>query len=114
MISKKIFQENLSFVKNNIIKSTFGFDYERHFKNMLMQVIGLINFERIEKKVDPITRTKFKSTLSSLKSIRDSEAHTHIKGVTRRINSPSITEKQFNDVYEGLREFDQVIKDFQI
>ena len=77
---------------------------------MLSQVIGLTGVEKLEKKVDP---TKFQilcSVLVTLKSSRDLEAHTHIKGVTRRLNAPSITIVQFNQVYDGLKDIEEKLK----
>lgn len=105
---------NLKYIEDEVIKPTSGFDYKTHFRSMLMKIFGLINFERIEKKVDPVKRTKLESTLSSLKKVRNPEAHTHIKGATRSINAPSITKSQFIDVYDGLIEFDRVIKNTKI
>jgi len=102
--------DNSKFVENEIIKRNFGFKYKYHFKNMLTRVIGLINFERIERKVDSKKRTKLEATLSTLYETRNQQAHTHIKGTTLTINAPSITKAQFSDVYDGLIEFDRVIK----
>ena len=54
--------------------------------------------------------TKFKATLATLKKVRDSEAHTHIKRATKHVNAPSVTIGQFLPVYEGLLEYDRAIK----
>lgn len=101
---------NLVFVDKEIIKKTHGFDYERNFRKMLMQLLGLVNVERIEKDVDQNKRMQFTATLTALKLSRDSEAHTHIKGVTRRINAPSVTLSQFPTLYDGLVEYDKVLR----
>jgi hypothetical protein len=102
--------KNIDHVKSQIVAPTYGFEYHRHFRRMLIQLIGLVNVERIERTVDPIKRDRLKSTLSSLKKVRDPEAHTHIKGVTPVINAPSVTIVQFQPVYDGLIEFDRVIR----
>ena len=55
-------------------------------------------------------RSCAESTLGTLKAARDAEAHTHIKGVTRRINAPSVTLCQFVAVYDGLVEVDSFLR----
>lgn len=103
-------RKNVNFLETEIVKRTSGFDYQNHFRRMLIQLIGLINVEKIEKIVDQNKRLKLMATLSALKKIRDSEAHTHIKGITRNINAPSVTLNQFPALYGGLVEFDAVMR----
>ena len=100
---------NVKFVSKEIVQRTSGFDYERHFRWMLIQLLGLINVEKIEKSVDQKKHIQLKATLKALKTVRDSEAHTHIKGVTRSINAPSATLNQFPALYNGLMEYDRAI-----
>ena len=100
---------NVNFVRKIIIKRTYGFDYELNFRRMLIQLLGLINVEKIEKSVDQNKHIQLKATLKALKTVRDSEAHTHIKGVTRSINAPSATLNQFPALYDGLMEYDRTI-----
>lgn len=101
---------NVSFVRDVIVKKTYGFEYDRHFRRMLIQLLGLIAVEKIEKRVDQVKRMQLTATLGALKTVRDSEAHTHIKGTTRYINAPSVTLNQFPTVYDGLIEYDRVIR----
>ncbi len=103
-------QANFTYVQNEIVKRTYGFDYEQHFRRMLIQLLGVVNVERIEKSVDQSKRLKLAATLDALKKVRDAEAHTHIKGVTRQINAPSVTLSQFTALYDGLIEFDTVLR----
>ena len=100
---------NRKFVEETVIKKTYAFEYAR-FRLMIIHVVGLINVERIEKKIDPRTMSQFDATLKALKKARDAEAHTHLKGVTRIVNAPSFTIAQFSDVYEGLRCMEQLLK----
>ena len=100
---------NVKYVSKEIVQRTYGFDYERHFRSMLIQLLGLINVEKIEKSVDQRKQIQLKATLKALKTVRDSEAHTHIKGVTRSINAPSATLNQFPALYNGLMEYDRAI-----
>ena len=103
---------NKEYVRKQIVKSTHGFDYDNHFRRMLVQLMGIINVEMLEKNVDQIKQAQLKAALSALKTARDAEAHTHIKGVTKNINSPSVTLNQFPDVCDGLLEYDRVIRSF--
>ena len=103
-------KHNIKFVESQIIKKTHGFVYEDHFRHMLIRTIGIINVERVEKKVDGKKLTKLLATLDTLKAARNPEAHTHIKGTTRHINAPSVTLGQFTAVYDGLIEFELLLK----
>ena len=73
---------------------------------MLRQVVGLIKMEELEKRVNHIKFTCLKATLRSLTTYRNTEAHTHLRGVTRRLHAPSVTKRYFSVVYEGLQDFD--------
>jgi hypothetical protein len=101
--------KNFDYVKKEIIKRTYAFDYEK-FRFMMMRVIGLVNVERIETKINPAVFILMTSTLATLKKERDAEAHTHIKGVLRVINAPSVTITRFGPVYSGIKAFDVAIR----
>jgi len=101
---------NLRMIENVIIKRTSGFEYNQHFRQMLVKTIGLINLEKLEKKFDPVKFQLLEITLESLKRARNNEAHTHIKGTTRRIDAPSVTISRFLIVYDGLMNIDQEIR----
>jgi hypothetical protein len=77
---------------------------------MLIQTIGIIFTEKLEKKLDPGSFASMKSTLITLKQARNSEAHTHIKGITRSIDAPSVTKSKFLIVYNGLKDIDTKIR----
>jgi len=104
--------DNLSIAKSEIVKKTYGFNYKIHFRKMLMKTIGIINLERLEKSYNQSNFSLLKSNLDSLKTCRDSEAHTHIKGTTHRIDSPSVTIDRFFIVYEGLKDIEQALRKF--
>lgn len=101
---------NRKYCKDDFVDKTYGFDYHRNFRFMLIRLLGLINVEKIEGRVDRTRHDSMTAALASLKKQRNEEAHTHLKGVTRTINAPSVTIAQFQPVYEGLREFDRVIR----
>ena len=105
---------NLTFVEKQVIRRTYSFDYDQHFRNMLIQVIGIINVERLE---DNLDKTKFdimKSTLSSLKECRDKQAHTHLKDTTMIIDAPSITQNRFQIVYDGLKDIESCVRKMKL
>jgi len=90
----------------SVIKYTYGFTYDKHFRKMLIELIGLINVERLEMRIDRVKFQNMKSTLGLLRQFRDTEAHTHLKGITRALDAPSATINKFFKVYEGLKEFE--------
>jgi len=95
-----------SFVDTKIIRTTYGFEYNKYFRNMLLQLLGVINLERLESRLDHNKFDLMRSNLDSLKTFRDAEAHTHIKGFTKRLDAPSTTKARFFPVYEGLKDIE--------
>ena len=94
---------NKKYIREKVVDKNYGFEYERHFKNMLATVIGLSSFEKLERQLDPVKLAQLKSTLGSLKGPRNSAAHTHIKGVAASIDAPSVTLQNFTLVFDGLK-----------
>ncbi len=103
-------QCNRSYCREEFINKTYGFDYQRNFRFMLIRLLGLVNVEKIESRVDQVKYDTMKGALSSLRLQRNAEAHTHLKGTARAINAPSKTIGQFQPLFEGLMEFDRVIR----
>ena len=101
---------NRDHCKKDFVERTYGFDYHKNFRFMLIRLLGLINVESIEARVDPTKLDSMTAALSSLKGQRNTEAHTHLKGTIRTINAPSVTIAQFQPLYDGLREFDRVVR----
>lgn len=81
---------------------------------MLIQLVGLITVEKLEAKLDPVKFQIMISTLGTLKQSRDSEAHTHIKGVTRVIDAPSLTRNRFTSIYDGLKNIEKELRKMQL
>jgi hypothetical protein len=102
--------DNRRYCEKDVVDKTYGFDYERNFRFMLIRLLGLINVEKVEAQVDQNKRDAMVAALSSLKTQRNTEAHTHLRGTIRTINAPSVTMAQFQPLYEGLTEFDRVIR----
>ena len=97
-------------MEKEIVDKNYGFEYERHFRGMLIRLLGIVNVEKIESRVDNAKQLRLKATLGALKDSRNKEAHTHIRGVARSINAPSVTRNQFTNLYDGLTEYDRVIR----
>ena len=105
---------NITFVKEQVIEPTYGFEYHKHFRAMLIQVIGVINVERLEANLNQTKFDLMKSTLGSLKKSRNDLAHTHVKDITVRIDAPSTTKNRFEKVYDGLKDIESCIRKMQL
>jgi hypothetical protein len=103
---------NIKFVEDDVVKRTYGFDYKRNFRKMLINLIGIVSCEELEAQVPVAVHTKFVAQLLSLKTVRDSLAHTYVKGsvATMNIDAPSVTMARFNDIYGGLKAFEQGLR----
>jgi hypothetical protein len=97
-------------VINKKIDQTWGFEYEKHFVNMLTHVIGYSGVESIEKNLDNSKHIHFVSTLDLLKDVRNRLAHTYTIGITPWLDAPSITIKNFAYIYDGLLDFDRKLR----
>jgi hypothetical protein len=98
--------------EGEIVKTTYGFDYHKHFRFMLIRPIGVISVEVVERQVDQAKHLGLKSTLGNLLVVRDSVAHTHLKGVTRTLDAPSVTMGNFQRVYDGLLDLYRTMRRF--
>ena len=100
---------NKEYIRDQVVKPNYGFHYKKKFQRMITVLIGLIMYEQLEKLLDPIKFQRMKSELGNLAQKRNEEAHTHIK-ITRTINAPSVTLRQYYSIYEGLMDFEQKLK----
>ncbi len=106
--------KNIYYINEDIIKKTHSFSYE-HFRGMLLNLIGIVNVEKLEVILDPLKFDRMRSTLGNLKKIRDNEAHTHIKkDVTKTLNAPSVTINNFSMVYDGLKDIEDKLKQLRL
>ena len=101
---------NRNYCKKEFVQRTYGFEYHKNFRFMLVRLLGLVNVEYIEARVNQTKQAAMIAALSALTTQRNVEAHTHVKGTTRHINAPSVTLAQFQPLYNGLKEFDRVIR----
>ncbi|MBL7086779.1 MAG: endoribonuclease [Candidatus Cloacimonetes bacterium] len=100
---------NREFIKEEVIRPTYGIHYTKHFQRMMTTLIGIIMYEKLEKLLDQIKFQKMKSELGNLTQKRNEEAHTYIK-ITRTINAPSVTLRQFKAIHEGLVDIEHKLK----
>ena len=94
----------------NQVKITYGFEYEKRFRSLIVILIGHFGFEKIEKGIDPQIVANFKSELGNLKVARNSLAHTYTRGVTPHYDAPSVTKNRYQKVRAGLSEYDRMIR----
>jgi hypothetical protein len=104
--------KNKKYLEDRIIRPNYGFSYDKDFREMLVKTIGIIQLEKLETKLEKHgTVTKLRSALNSLKSNRNTAAHTFSKeGVTTTYDAPSKTRENFLAIYELLKIFEREIK----
>lgn len=56
--------KNLSYCENEIIGKTYGFDYKKNFRWMLIRLVGLVSVERLEDQVDHAKHDTLRRTAS--------------------------------------------------
>jgi hypothetical protein len=49
------------------------------------------------------------AALDALKVRRDDEAHTYLR-ITRTLDAPSVTRSRFQDIYDGLKSVETILK----
>lgn len=103
-------RKNRAYISKEVVKPTYGFEYTKHFRSMLIRLLGIVTVERIERSINDTKFTKLVTVLNNLKIIRDTEAHTHTKGKTHTVHAPSVTLGYFKDVYDGLVEIDTFLR----
>lgn len=100
---------NLKYVEKDVIARTYGFQYQLHWRNMLIRTLGIVRVEKIERAVNQQKRVNLESELGNLATIRNSLAHTYVRGTQVQIDAPSVTMDRFTHLHDGLKEFERVI-----
>ncbi len=108
--------KNDDHLKKVIVKNTWGFDYEKNFRQMLIRAVGLVTVEKIELRLDGAKFAKLNAALDMLKTARNNVAHTYVKHpvVTAPIPAPMVVASYFNDIYDGLKDFEKVMKSLRL
>jgi hypothetical protein len=102
-------ESNNKFIEKQVVNRTYGFDYDRHFRAMLIRLVGMVATEKIEMGISAATDAHFKAELTSLKAVRDQLAHTYVKRVGV-IDAPSRTRARFQPLYQGLLAYDKALR----
>ncbi len=103
---------NLDFVHQDVIGKTYGFEYERYFRTMLIRTIGIVGTEKLEKSLNHSSFNNFCLALKKLKEQRDPHSHATIFGTTIPIDAPSQIIAYFESIYPVLKEFERSLKGF--
>ena len=103
--------DNRKYCIDNIVKPNYGFEYKKNVRPMLISLLGLIEVEKLEKNLEKTAQiTLLKGYLGNIKDTRNTAAHTHLKGVTRRYNAPSRTRGDFNRISIILERIDNELR----
>lgn len=94
------------------VKRNSGFHYDTNFRPLMIKVIGLVQVEQLERKLDMAKHAKMKAALDMLKAARNSVAHTYVKNPSGGavIAAPSVSMTYFNDIYAGLMNIEMEMK----
>ena len=101
--------KSVKFLENKV-KRIYGFDYEDHLTSMIVSLIGISGFERLENSIDVSVLLNFKNELAILKDRRNSLAHTYTRGATVHYDAPSITFARLEKVSAGIKAYDIALK----
>ncbi len=101
--------QHIRFIENEV-RRNYSFDYDMNFRKLLIQIIGLMNFEKLENNVKTVSLTTLKPNLDSIKPLRNSHAHTHLQNCTATFNAPSVTKRYFLNIFDALKDYEQTLK----
>lgn len=94
---------NINLAKKQFVDNTYGFEYDKNLRPILIKLIGIVNVEPLEDLLDHNGDfTLLKSQLNSLISLRNPAAHTSIAGVTHTYQAPSTMLIYLNSIYDKL------------
>jgi len=103
---------NKKYIKNEVVKKTYGFQYDYHIRPMLIAILGLIALEKMENKFERTSQiTILKTSLKNLRDARNKAAHTHLKGVANIYDAPSIMISEFGKIKLVLLSIDKELRD---
>lgn len=94
---------------DNIVKDNHGFEYNRNFRRMMKKIVGIVILEKTEQKMNIIRKQALESSLTVLYPERNEHAHIPIK-TAPNFTTPSVCIAHFNQIYDGLQEFEKQLK----
>lgn len=103
--------KNMTYCKESIVKPNYGFEYKKNIRPMLISLIGLIEVEKLESELEKTAQiTLLKGYLGNIRDSRNSAAHTHLKGVTKRYDAPSRIIGDFNRISLIMDKIDRELR----
>ena len=109
-VNKNLKTDKYRGLLKEVIKYNHGFQYNGNFVPMLMKTVGLQKIERVEVQIGGANVQVLSTVLGNLKKIRNDHAHTFIRGTTTSIQSPSVTNSQFLQIYRIIKDFERKLK----
>lgn len=103
-------QADRDYIEKQIVKKIYGFEYEAHFRRMLMGVIGLKGVVDMESRLNRAFFDPMCASLNAIKPNRNSHSHTYLKGATMVIDAPSKTIQHCQTIFAGLRDIDNILQ----
>lgn len=102
-------------VESNVIDTTYGFHYTKHWRNMLCKVVGEVFARRVEDAMEvthPGDLAHLKSLLGQLWAERCKFAHADLASnvaAAVTFNAPSLTISHYNKVKQVLGQYELVM-----
>ena len=94
---------------NTIVNENYGFDFNNNFRKMIKRVSGIIILECVERKINSTLKQGLESALTKIYPERNDHAHKPIH-LAPNFTSPSVCISLFDNIYEGLREYEKHFK----
>lgn len=94
------------------VKKINGFSYDDHFRPLMIELVGVIGFEKIEHNLSNQC-TRLKSHLKDLKTKRDRYAHTFTKPLPTP-DAPSLIISRLRDIEADLSAFNTELKKIEL
>jgi len=95
--------------EQQVVARTYGFHYGQHIRPILVSLVGLTGVERLEAQVNPARFHPMCAELGTLKSVRDSHAHSFTNGATTNLDAPSAIRGRYTRVRNGLADLETVL-----
>jgi hypothetical protein len=84
------------------LQNTYGFSEKKHLKPLIITLVGMNGLEKLEASCDPRFLGALLRNLNELTAMRNSLAHTYIKGFAITIESPQLILRRLDQVADGL------------
>jgi hypothetical protein len=108
---KRLKTQSFRDILKGTIANTYGFQYKKHFRPMLVHVVGIVRCERIQSALEKAgDLATLESELSTYVVHRNNAAHTHIQNIAS-YPSPSATLGSMCKVYPILKKIYTMRKD---